>query len=166
MKIIGKRTFRFILACCVIMSMCFIVSASGTGGRSVVLPDPDFGGATHTKIDTVSCTKLTGEIYSKTITKQGLPSSATKIGVSGTIKHSVGSSMNAYTMQAGIGYFVSGSGEIYPEYTQSFKSATARVYYTTAISGLSRTTNYYAFIKNMAPSYGTVSGSIEAFTLG
>ena len=166
MKTITKRTLSFILVCCVFLSMCFTVSASSTGSRSSELPDPDLGGATHTKIDTVSCTKLTGEIYSKTITKKSLPNGATKIGVSGTIKHSVGNGLNAYTMRAGIGYFRSSSSNIQPEYYNTYKKGSASVYLTTAISGLSSTTNYYAFIKNMAPSYGTVSGSIEVFTLG
>lgn len=165
MRKIVRVLFVFTLICGLVMSAPYQVKATENEERSVQLPDLE-GGSEPVTLFTLSCNSLQTEKRSSDYFRtNNLSESVKTIGVRGTITHSVGSTLNAYTMRAGIGYFVSGGNYIHPVLYETFSGASGTIYITRDISYFGSATSYYAFISNMARDYGTVTGNVTVFTL-
>ena len=163
MKKLLKKTCSIFLVCCLILCLCCGVSATETGGRSQQFPDPGPGGGSTT-LFTLNANNLTGLTHTSSFTKGNLPNGDTKLVASGSLTHTASSGLTTPTIRAGFGYFAAGSDTVVPEYYQDFSGASAYVYESVSISNLTSNTRYVGIIKNLSPSYGTVSGRITVYT--
>lgn len=158
--------FIFLLICGLCLTLPCRAEASENGERSIQPPDLE-GGAEPVILFTLSCNSLQTEKYSSNYFRTyQLSDSVSQIGVRGTLSHSVGTTLNAYTMRGGVGYFLSGGNKIVPALYETFSGASGGIYLTVDKSYFGSATSYYAFITNMASDYGTVTGNVTVFTLG
>ena len=156
--------FAIFFAFCLVSSMCCSVNASGTGGRSQVLPDPDLGGD-GTILRTLNASSLTGLTHTSSFEKPNLPSGASTVAVSGNFKHTGASGLTTPSIRAGIGYYRAGTTTVDSLSSKDYFGVNVSVYSSVSVSSINNNVKYVGFVKNVAPSYGTVSGSLTVYTL-
>lgn len=114
---------------------------------------------------TLSASSLTGLTHTSQFEKVSLPSGASTVAVSGNFKHAGASGLTAPSIRAGIGYFRSGTTTVVSLSSKDYFGVNVSVYSSVSVSSINNNVKYVGFVRNAAPSYGTVSGSLTVYTL-
>lgn len=96
----------------------------------------------------------------KTITRGNLPSDAKKIYITGILTHNGFSNGTANVIRTGLCYYDADIDLYIAAYYENVPSATNFTEILCAVSSLDIHVTYFPYIKNLEPSYGSVSGSV------
>ena len=142
-----------------------VIEESPSNNRaSIVFPDVyDNGGIALTLKHTLTANGVKNSLLlnsAKTITRANLPSDAKKIYITGMLTHSGFAQGTGDVIRTGLCYYSEEKEYYIGEYYDHIPSATNFTEILCNVTGLNRQVTYYPYIKNLEPSYGTVSGSV------